>query len=108
METKDANYIEILKKSLSNFEKVNHSQELKLNYQKETIEQLENKFQEYDKIFTENLPLTNEVKRLNEIINEKNRIISEFQQLTQSSTLKFESYINKNKQNKDRKKNKKI
>ena len=108
METKDANYIEILKKSLSNFEKVNHSQELKLNYQKETIEELENKIQEYDNIFTENLQLSNEVKRLNEIINEKNRIISEFQQLTQSSTLKFESYINKNKQNKDRKKNKKI
>ena len=93
----DSNYIEVLKKSLANFEKINRSQELKIQYQKDTIEELESKLQEQENELTDNVQLTNEVKRLNEIIIEKNRIIAEFQKLTQASTLKFESYINKTK-----------
>ena len=97
----DSNYIEVLKKSLANFEKINRSQELKIQYQKDTIEELESKLQEQENELTDNVQLTNEVKRLNEIIIEKNRIIAEFQKLTQASTLKFESYINTNKQNQE-------
>ena len=44
----DSNYIEVLKKSLANFEKINRSQELKIQYQKDTIEELESKLQEQE------------------------------------------------------------
>ena len=97
----DSNYIEVLKQSLAKLEKTNRNQELKINYQQKTIEELESKLQEQENVLTDNMQLSNEVKRLNEILFEKNRIISEFQQLTQASTLKFESYINTNKQNQE-------
>ena len=97
----DSNYIEVLKQSLAKLEKTNRNQELKINYQQKTIEELESKLQEQENVLTDNIQLTNEVNKLNEILFEKNRIISEFQQLTQASTLKFESYINTNKQNQE-------
>ena len=103
------NYINVLNRAISNLEKINHSQELRINSQKEIIDELEQKLQEQENTITDNITLSNEVNRLNDIINEKNKIIAEFQNLAQVSSFKFESYINTNKLNQEalEKKNKK-
>ena len=95
------NYINVLNRAISNLEKINHSQELRINSQKEIIDELEQKLQEQENTITDNITLSNEVNRLNDIINEKNKIIAEFQNLAQVSSFKFESYINTNKLNQE-------
>ena len=65
------NYINVLNRAISNLEKINHSQELRINSQKETIDELEQKLQEHDNVITDNITMSNEINRLNEIINEK-------------------------------------
>ena len=92
-------YINQLKSALMNYENVNKNQQLKIVSQQETIDELNRKISELETVMTDNVQLTNEINKLNDIIREKNQIISEFQNLAQISTLKFESYINSNQKN---------
>ena len=89
-------YINQLKSALMNYENVNKNQQLKIVSQQETIDELNRKISELETVMTDNVQLTNEINKLNDIIREKNQIISEFQHLAQISTLKFESYIQLN------------
>ena len=103
-------YINTLKTTLVEYENINKNQQLKIVSQQDTIEELNRRINEIETVMADNVQLTNEINKLNDIIREKNQIISEFQHLAQISTLKFESYINSNQQNQIvlEKKNKKI
>jgi chromosome segregation ATPase len=92
------------------YEKTNNLQQEKINTLEQTINDCKEELANYDYLLNENSQLNIELSKMYENLQLKNKIIDEFQKLSQISKSKFEFYINANHnyQQMLEKKNKKI
>ncbi len=92
------------------YEKTNNLQQEKINTLEQTINDCKEELANYDYLLNENSRLNIELSKMYENLQLKNKIIDEFQKLSQISKSKFEFYINANHnyQQMLEKKNKKI
>ena len=74
----------------------------KINSQKSEIEYLEKRLQNYDEIINEITNLNLEIDNLNKILKSKNKTIMEYQNLSEISKTKFNNYINKTNEKKNK------
>ena len=74
----------------------------KINSQKSDIEYLENRLQNYDETINEITHLNLQINKLNEILKNKNKTILEYQNLSEISKAKFNNYINKTNEKKNK------
>ena len=68
-------YINTLKTTLVEYENINKNQQLKIVSQQDTIEELNRRINEIETVMADNVQLTDEINKLNDIIREKNQII---------------------------------
>ena len=94
--TGSSKIISTLQGNIEAYEKNRQIQSEKIVSQELLIADLQSRLQNFDTIIAENNELSNEVIKLNDILEAKNKLITEFQQVTESSTMKFEAYMDKN------------
>ena len=78
------------------YEKTNNLQQEKINTLEQTINDCKEELANYDYLLNENSQLNIELSKMYENLQLKNKIIDEFQKLSQISKSKFEFYINAN------------
>ena len=94
--TGSSKIISTLQGNIEAYEKNRQIQSEKIVSQELLIADLQSRLQNFETIIAENNELSNEVIKLNDILEAKNKLITEFQQVTESSTMKFEAYMDKN------------
>ena len=90
-----------LQNTIENYEKTNREQVEKITNLEEIISEMNEKLASLDILTNENSNLNYEINKQNEIISQKNKMISEFQELAKLSQIKFETFMNNNTENKN-------
>ena len=88
-----------LQNTISTYEQVNKEQTEKIGNLEDIISEMNEKLTTLDNLIEENNNLNLEINKQNEIIQQKNKMISEFQELAKLSKVKFETFINTNNEN---------
>ena len=99
MDSNTENLINDLQNTISNYEKTNREQTAKIENLEEIIVEMNEKLSTLDNLIQENSNLNLELNQQNEMIQQKNKMISEFQELAKLSQIKFETFINNNNTN---------
>ena len=88
-----------LESTISNYEKVNQEQNERIEKLEEIISEMNEKLLSLDNLVQENSNLQYQINNQNEIITQKNKLLSEFQELAKVSKVRFEDFMNNNDKN---------
>ena len=88
-----------LQTTIEKYEQANKEQIEKIVNLEEIITEMSQKLTSLENLANENSNLNYELNKQNELIQQKNKTISEFQELAKLSQIKFETFINNNNTN---------
>ena len=88
-----------LQTTIEKYEQANKEQIEKIVNLEEIISEMSQKLTSLENLANENSNLNYELNKQNELIQQKNKTISEFQELAKLSQIKFETFINNNNTN---------